>query len=188
MTCIVGVDLSLTSTGLARILTRDALGAEVTVRRVLSKPPPADKVTLATRSTRLRRIAADVFTACAGADLVVVEGPTYASDSGAAHDRAGLWWLVLARLTAQGFNVVEVSPTTVKTYALGRGGGPETGKDAMIAAVVRRYPTVPVSGNDEADALVLAAMGARFTGHPIEDTLPQTHLRAMTAVKWTPTR
>lgn len=180
MTVIIGLDLSLTSTGLARIND-----GEVTLRRVQSKPPPAARVTLASRSLRLRKIAGEVFDYCTGADLVVVEGPSYASDSGAAHDRAGLWWLILARLTGQGYNVVEVPPTLVKQYATGKGNAP---KDAVLAAVVRRYPHVNVDQNDVADALVLAAMGARFTRQPIDGDLPQTHTRALARVKWTPTR
>lgn len=199
MTVIVGVDLSLTSTGIARIEAVQAVlpaypaedpprtvpGHRVNIARVQSKPPPTSRVTLASRSLRLRKIAGEVFGYCTGADLVVIEGPSYASDSGAAHDRAGLWWMVVGRLTGQGYNVVEVPPTVLKTYATGKGNAP---KDAVLAAVVRRYPQVDVDQNDVADALVLAAMGARFIGQPIEPDLPQTHTRALARVKWTPNR
>lgn len=185
MTVVVGLDSSLTSYGLARLDLPGLIpDPSVRVSRLTSKPPPADEVTLDTRSHRLRRLAGGAFNACAGADLVMIEGPSYASDSGAAHDRAGLWWMVVGRLTGQGYTVVEVPPSTVKVYATGNGGAP---KDQVLAAVIRRYPAVEVSGNDEADALVLAAMGARHLGQPIEPDLPQTHLRAMKAVKW-PTR
>lgn len=180
---IVGLDLSLTSSGIARAETDPRIDAPPIIRvaRVTSKPPPAARVTLASRSLRLRKIAGDVFGYCVGADLVVIEGPSYASDSGAAHDRAGVWWMVVGRLTGQGYNVVEVPPTCVKTYGTGRGNA---GKDEVLAATIRRYPAVEVSGNDEADALLLAAMGARFIGQPIEEALPQTHTRAMARVKW----
>lgn len=212
---IVGLDLSLTSTGVATISTNPVCprcGAEVTdsggrhrsrciravcryegpgdtapkvsVARIVSKP--SKDPTLADRSVRLRKLAQQATQACVGADLAVVEGPTYASTTGAAHDRAGFWWLVVGRLTGAGLNVVEVPPASVKTYATGKGNA---GKDQVLAAVVLRYRHhVEVTGNDEADGLVLAAMGARFARVPIEDTLPQTHLRAMTGVRWTPTR
>lgn len=39
------------------------------------------------------------------------------------------------------------------------------------------------TGNDEADALVLAAMAHRHLGHPI-DELPKTHLAAMDKIRW----
>ncbi|GMA22268.1 hypothetical protein GCM10025864_44320 [Luteimicrobium album] len=53
----------------------------------------------------------------------------------------------------------------------------------MLAAVIRRHPTVDITGNDEADALILAAMGARHLGHPIDD-VPATHLAAMNGGQW----
>jgi crossover junction endodeoxyribonuclease RuvC len=181
---IVGLDLSLTSTGYCRLeLQPGVVGPEavtITTRRIESKP--SKDPTLARRSTRLRKIAGQVTSLCAQGDLVCVEGPTYASTTGAAHDRAGLWWLIVGRLTGAGLNVVEIPPANVKTYATGKGNA---GKDAVLAAVVMRYQNlVTVTGNDVADALILAAMGARWIGQPIEDTIPATHLRATRTVRW----
>lgn len=185
MPVITGLDLSLTSAGVARITRGDALGHEVQVRSVKSKPPA--KVTLATRSARLRRLAAEIVNHCRGSDLIVVESPTYSGKStGSAWDRAGLWWLVVGRLTGAGLQVVEVELHALKTYATGVGNAD---KDRVVIDVTRRYPDVDVTSNDEADALTLAAMGARFSGFPIEPgALPKTHLRAMDKVSWLPTR
>lgn len=181
MTRIVALDLSLTSTGMAHGDTRSGVPPQVS--RVVSKPPR--HVTLDTRSRRLRTLAGGITERCAGADLVLVESPTYSGKTtGSAHDRAGLWWLVVGRLTGAGLNVVEVELHAIKMYATGRGNAD---KDAVLAAVIRRYPHVEVTGNDEADALTLYAMGARFTGAPMERDLPKTHLRGMDRVAWTPT-
>jgi crossover junction endodeoxyribonuclease RuvC len=101
--------------------------------------------------------------------------------------RAGFWWLVAWRLWVRGYTVVEVPPATRTRYATGRGNA---SKDDVLSAVIRRYPHVDVNGNDEADSLVLAAMGMRHLGRPIEPllgracALPQTHLAAMDAVTW----
>lgn len=174
---VVGLDLSLTGTGLA-----DAAGMVVEVARFGS---PADDRTVAGRSRRLRHLAGrihDRILLAGRPDLVVVESPAYSSSTGKAHDRSGLWWLVVARLTGSGVVVVEVTTQHLKMYATGRGTGVD--KDDVLAAVVRRYPGVNVGKNDEADALVLAAMGRRYLGDPIEGLLPQTHLRAMTRVAW----
>lgn len=205
MTRIVGLDLSLTATGLARVETgaganvvglhgKPIIPATVEVRRIGSKAPAHKKgdppPSIGSRSLRLRRLAGQITEQCAGADLVVVEGPSYASEGAGTWDRAGLWWLVVARLTGAGLNVVEVPPSNVKMYALGKGGGAGTGKDEVLAAVIRRYlPVVEVPGNNEADALVLAAMGARFIGAPIEPggTIPAANAKALTAVRWTTT-
>ena len=59
--------------------------------------------------------------------------------------------------------VVEVSPTA-RAHATGKG---TARKDAVIAAVESRYE-VGVANDNEADAIVLAAIGARLVGFPIE--------------------
>lgn len=186
---IVGLDLSLTNTGISRALVNPDAPPSIVVLNVKSKPPPVPaghkQPLLSARSRRLRHIAGDIIDTCRGASLIVVEAPAYSKNQGAAHDRAGLWWLVVARLTGAGLHVVEVEPTVVKVYATGKGN---VGKDEVLAAVVRRYVDVPVADNNQADALVLAAMGARFAKLPIEPggTLPQTHTRAMLSPKWAP--
>lgn len=168
---VVGLDLSMTSTGVCRI--GHDLGA--TVAREKSKGSRDDS--LATRRARLRELADRVVAHAVGADLVAVEGPSFASSGAGTHDRSGLWWLVVDGLHAHGLPVLEVPPSSRMTYATGKGNA---GKDEVLAAVIRRYWGVTVTGNDEADALAIAAMGARLMGRPIEASLPQTHLRALT--------
>lgn len=180
---IVGLDLSLTSTGIATIETGD--GREHwTVERITSKARA--EATLEERHTRLHNLRLEIALKAAMADLIVVEGPSYGSKTGHQHDRSGLWWLVIDWLKRPedfdgwGKPVAEVPPSTRMRYATGKG---QAAKDAVLAAVVRRYPQIDVTGNDEADALILACMGARHLGHPIDD-LPKTHLAAMDAVRW----
>jgi crossover junction endodeoxyribonuclease RuvC len=178
---IVGLDLSLASTGVA---VADELGV-LQVGQVRTKPTGDG---LIARRVRLRRIRTELRPWLVAADLVVIEGLAYASRSPHATERAGLWWLVVDQLLAEHVPVAVVSPTARAKYATGKGNA---GKDQVLAAVVRRYPDVDVTGNDQADALVLAAMGARSLGCPIEaggiTGLPKTHLDAMTKVAWTDT-
>lgn len=174
---VIGLDLSMASTGVARIAD-----GTVQLTRVQSKPTDSS---INARSTRLRTIAMQVTALCAGADLVIVEGPSFGSTGAGTWDRAGLWWLIVARLTGTGLRVADVPPSNVKMYALGKGGGKDAGKDNVLAAVIHRYQDlVQVTGNDVADALILAAMGARHLGHPIENDIPATHLRALSGVRW----
>ena len=183
---VVGLDLSLTSTGIAIIDT----GASATVTRITSKPPATPRgpngkplpPTLQQRTDRLTGLRDRIFTMLKYADLIVIETPAYSSKTGSTHDRSGLWWLVVEKLDYQGrYDVAEVSTTGRTKYATGKGNA---SKDSVLAAVVRRYTDVPVEGNDEADALILAAMGARHLGHPIDDPLPKTHVAALDAVHW----
>lgn len=184
---IVGLDLSLTSSGVVRLRldvpTTVGFAPPHTLHRVQSKAVHGKDT--AAKSRRLRTIAGEVTQLCAGAGLVLVEGPSYGSEGRGTWDRAGLWWLVVARLTGAGLNVVEVPPTNLKQYVLGKGGGKDTGKDQMLAAVIRRYTWAEVDGNDVADALGLAAMGARFTGCPVDD-LPAKNLSALRGIAWAP--
>lgn len=179
MTRILGLDLSLTATGLALLDTDDRLVADTWTHVT---HPGGD--TIRTRLARLDDIVDHVKTIDRVA-LVVVEGPSLGqrAQSGT-FERAGLWWLTVAALAERDVRVVEVPPSTLKRYATGKGNA---SKDAVLLAVARRYPHVDVQSNDEADALILAAMGARHLGHPIDD-LPKAHLAAMDAVRWTATK
>lgn len=170
----VGLDLSLTSTGVATIRN----GAAV-VRRITSKP--TKDATTEDTSARLDTLVAAIVSAIPSSDatLVAVEGPSFGSTGGAQHERGGLWWLVRRALRAEGLDVVVVPPTVVKKYATGAGNAQ---KDRVLAAVVRRYPDVDVTGNDEADALVLAAIRARNAGFPFESSLPQVQADAAKSV------
>lgn len=209
---VTGLDLSLTGSGVARINTEPICpndGAAITTSGGRHAPRcikavcryegpgitdprigvaehgtgPTDS-NLAARGARLRAVATPVIRAARGSDLVVLEDLYMGKGTGAQLDRAGLFWLVVNTLTVEGIPVTVVSPSGLKMYALGKGSGAGTDKDYVLAAVVRRYPQVPVQSNNTADALVLAAMGARRLGCIVDPDLPETHLRALRAVKW----
>ena len=165
---VLGVDLSLTSTGLAD-------GA----RSWLLKTTGHRGDSLASRATRLAGIRDGVLAAAAGAALVVVEGPSLgqARQSGV-HDRSGAWWHVVGALLAAGIPVAEVPPASLKRYAVGKGNA---SKDQVLVAAVRRLPGFD-GGNDQADASWLAAMALDvLTG---VSHVPESHRAALTAVRW----
>lgn len=161
-----GLDLSLTSTGVA---------GPHGVNRII----PGAKTRGCARLTFIRE---HVMKWVDGAALVVIEGPAYAMAKGAGHhEAAGLWWLIALTLTEAGTPYAVASPQAVKKYATGKGNA---SKDQVLAAVIRRYPDAPITGNDEADAFVLAAMGLRWLGHPIEASLPAAHLAPLYKIEW----
>jgi crossover junction endodeoxyribonuclease RuvC len=173
---VVGVDLSLTSTGLA-----DSHGATDRYRTKPTKSPG-----LLDDLGRIERIthAVSMFSVFGpdgwSAALVVIEGPAFSRGGmGGQHVRAGLWWAIAARLSSHDVLRLLIVPPNVRAmYATGRGNA---GKDEVLAAAIKRYPNWDITGNDVADAVILAAIGARLLGHPVDD-LPKTHLRALAKV------
>lgn len=177
-TRVIGLDLSLTCTGLVI-----ADGKRVGVRLIRSKPLGT---ALIDRKRRLQGIADGIWQSWERVpDLVVVEAPIMAaasrSSSGSAHDRSGLWWRIVDTLIAGCIPVLEVPPACRAKYATGKGNA---SKGAVIDAVARRYPDVPTGGDDNlADALILAAIGRRLLADPLEDSLPAANLAALIKIR-----
>lgn len=163
---VLGIDLSLTCTGLAGPVWTDTI-----------KPPAKMRGTV--RMMHIRSTLLDRY--LNGLDLVAIEGPSYGSQAGQSghHERAGLWWLVRCVLDARGHDVAVIPPASVKKYATGRGNA---SKVDMVREVTKRFPWF-VGGEDEADALVLAAMAADHLGQPMAD-MPAAHRKALDAVQW----
>lgn len=173
---IGGLDLSLTCPGAARITVSDG-GIDYTTAR--SKAT----LKLGTGHERLEyqiRFAEEQTT---GVDVVMIEEPTYGSALGQAHSRAGYWHAVTHGLWRRGIPYGVVNPSHVKIYGTGDGNAD---KDVQLSEVIRRYPGFS-GGNDEADALVLAAMLADHLGYPLV-SLPQTYRRALAGSKKKPVK
>ena len=179
---VVGLDLSLTSTGMARF----AGGQLVEVANARSKGKRADSVY--DRFLRLNRLENEVLTFAVDdlPDLVVVESPSFGSKGGSAHDRSGLWWQIVSGVLREGVALATVAPTTRAKYATGSG---RADKDVVMAHVIERYVkdgTPRIVNDDQADAVALAAMGCRWLGEPVEPEgfLPEENLKAMEGAHW----
>ena len=109
MTSVIGIDISLASTGLARITYASGQWVTETSSRP-SKGKRADS--LAQRHERIRGIAADIHAWSSGGVLAVVEGPSFGSKGGSPVDRYGLWWRVVGRLIDAEIPVVSCPPPT----------------------------------------------------------------------------
>lgn len=173
---VIGLDLSLTSTGLA---------CTCGIHRIKSHPSVE-----ITRFSRLRVIMLGVLHHVHGtpevcgrgerADLVVVEDLALTRSTGQHLTRAGLWHLVMNEIDNESIPYAIVSPTSLKKYVTGRGNA---SKDEVLAAAIRRWPDAAINGNDEADAYALRAMGLDHLGHPVAD-VPKTHREALAKVAW----
>ena len=211
---IIGIDPSLTATGIATI---DTTTGHIHTHTISTTPTPKDiknrihrfeKITTAIhdiirdgdppdhirihtetihstktgntithRLTRFGTVADTLLdTMPTNLDLAIIEGPAYAAHGAGTWDRAGLWWHI-ANHAALGINIIEIPPATRCRYATGKGNA---AKDVVMISAVRRYPAADITNNNEADAVILAAIGARLAGHPIDDPLPMANQTALT--------
>jgi Holliday junction resolvasome RuvABC endonuclease subunit len=168
---IIGLDLSLSATGIAEI----QFGETRTWHLKVAGSGHERMATLLDR----------IWLAVASADVVAVEGPSYGSGTNGRqsghHERAGLWWLVThTLLRRQAIPFAVITPASCKKFASGKGN---CGKADMLIAAIRRLPDVDVKDDNEADALWLAAMAADRYGCPLV-TMPQAHRAALDVVDW----
>lgn len=174
---VVGIDISLTGTGVA---IHEAGGLSY-VREHGRDGKRGEPFTM--RGDRIDELVSDVLADCQGADLAVLEAHDFGVKvSASSHDRSGVFWIVVRELRRLGTEVAQATPQTLKQYATGSGNA---SKDSVLVATVRRYPTIHVMTNNQADALTACSMGVRHLGlAPIETAWNHTMEHAMTKVEW----
>jgi len=170
---VVGIDPSLTSTGMAIV---DVHTGTSYTAAVTSSGKKTDTLTM--QSERIRDLTDRIcdYVRAANPALVVIESATFSTRSDtSAHRRAGLWWAVVNELIADSVPVVMLSPGEVKKFATGKGNA---GKDAMVARAATTWgeDTLGTNINDIADALFLATAGSFGLGYPV--VLSETSYRA----------
>ncbi|WP_280448428.1 hypothetical protein [Nocardia brasiliensis] len=170
---VVGLDLSLTSTGIA------VHGPDIPPWCGTIESTGKDSDGWGTRYRRLGDLMGRILPPIPDGALVVMEAPAYSRSTGKAHDRSGLWWMLYDILAGTTRTVVPVLPNVRAKYATGKGNA---SKDQVLAAAVRRYASIDITGNDTADAVVLMAIGCRLLGRPIDDPMPALNLAALTTL------
>lgn len=168
---VVGIDLSLNSTGVA-VVGPDGMFEQVGT--ILGTAPHgSDLVKLYARLDALFDGIEALIGGFRTSDLVVIE-KALSHHSGAFGEMLANWHNVVGTLVRRGITVVAINPGTRAVY--GSGGG-KSDKSQVVLQVERRFPTARVANNDEADAVILAAIGRHLAGCSIEPTpLPATHL------------
>jgi Holliday junction resolvasome RuvABC endonuclease subunit len=173
---IVGVDPSLTGTGVAVIRDGRFTGATVIKDSRWKKRAPQ---TERERQERLDVILCRVSEWAVGADLVVLEGLSFDS-----HDTmrqlAGLSWLLRRQCWKADRPFVLVPPSTLKLWAVDHG---KADKGVMLAAARETFPGVEIEDDNAADAVWLAALGADHLGYPLVD-MPERRAQALAKVAW----
>lgn len=177
MTIVIGIDPSLTRTGIA---------TPAGLRSIKSEG--REDATLEDRALRLHNLNLDILIAVfdgkpLGDDvLVVIEAPSLGQGrQRGTMDRVGLWWMIVDSLIMEpGVAVAQVTPSQRMKYATGDG---RADKDEVLAAVIKRFPDHDVRSNDEADALVFRAIGMDYLGAPLA-VMPARNREVLTAIKW----
>lgn len=171
---VLGIDPSLRCTGIA-LVTR---GGDVVASRFPTKPAG----TLAEQQEQVRYIVGSVLRAVPMTlDLTVIEEPYVPQHAaGEVVVRSWVYGLLVDQLMQRG-PVAKVSAKTRAKYAAHNGNAD---KKAVEAAIREAFPNIPIRDNNEADAIALAAMGARYLGVPADGTPSKKQLEAMTAVVW----
>lgn len=150
---IVGIDLSLASTGMAFLFA----DGHIRLLTVSSPPGPIEPRLL----DILRQINAHVRTV--RPELVVIEDISQGSfgQSGGFLERVALFFMLRIHLHSVGIPFEKCSAIALKKFVVGSGGSKKNPvkKEHMIKAVLQRWG-IDTASNDEADAAGLAYVGA----------------------------
>ena len=164
---VLGIDLSLTSTGVA-LIRRD--GSVATESITSSKGTDS----LTSRSNRLAHVTEAIAswlsewrptqTRTENVELALIES-LFSSRSGAGLvERGWLWGKVVDKAISREVPIGEVSNSVVKKWATG-GGRAE--KLTMGVHMGRLFPDVLFGSDDEVDALAIAHIAACRLGYPV---------------------
>lgn len=163
MTKIVAFDLSLTCTGWC-----DGAGVGTLV-----PPKGYDR-----GPARLDWIRAQVIEKADAAQLVVIEGYSFASEASHAHSLGELGGVVKWNLFGRQIPTVIIPPANLKQFATGKGNAK---KQEMFAAAIRQLGYVG-SSFDEADARWLWTMAQAH--YAFDANLTEVQRKAMSKVEW----
>jgi crossover junction endodeoxyribonuclease RuvC len=185
MSLIIGIDLSLTATGLAAI----SIDKITTVKTHVVPSSGSTDDSIQERFDRQTELCSAIMdwvldnrsvdTDVDRPDLVVIEALFNSKTSaGGLLDRSGLWWRVVGSLLCWGIPVVSPTQSQGKKFFTGNGSA-DKGAMAMYAA--RLYPqwnpATMKHANDEADAIAMASIGVGLWESDTSWPYPNTDYR-----------
>lgn len=177
MSTVIGIDPSLTGLAICVYLSDERFY----VNRFTSTPPEGPG--LASRFARydafVKELMRFVETVPPPVKAILIEGYSFAS-TGRVIVLAEFGGVFRRELLGCPIRpIVEVPPSTLKLFALGKGGGKGADKLAVCLALQKRYG-VSFSTNDEYDAYALARLGACCYG--MEEPATDFQRRAVNSV------
>ncbi|GIF08704.1 crossover junction endodeoxyribonuclease RuvC [Actinoplanes siamensis] len=175
---VIGLDLSLTGTGIAATHT-----GQGEPRLWCSTRTPARRPTLTKIDHHRLHEAVSLVMGAARCrpDVVAIEEPILVDKGNTTLRLTELHGAVKHWLWARSIPYIDVHLTKVKTFATGNGGAK---KDAVLASMIATYGRlVHIGTDDEADALSLLAMTLDAYGQPLAE-VPDSHRRALNGIRW----
>lgn len=160
----VGLDLSLTSTGLS-------VGAASVA--IQSKKKGCERL-VEIRNRVVQEVLSHPL------PIVLVEGYSFSSRNSHAHALGELGGVVRVALHENGVPYVDVPPNCLKKFATGKGNASK----AQVVSAISARTGVVFDTDDEADAWVLAEIGrVHYLQAGVVDW-PKSHLQALEKVAW----
>ncbi len=165
---VVGVDLSLTSTGIA---------TPSNVRVITPKNKGVPRL-VQIRNELLEAIAEEAT----GNPLIVIEGYSFAQRNSNAHSLGELGGVVKTALYEAGMDWAIVPPTVRAKFATGRGNA---SKAEVVSAVSARtgITWTGKGADDKCDAWILREMGLQYLGQGKREW-PKAQMAALDSVEW----
>lgn len=186
MTTVIGIDASLTSLGVARLVheyPENSSEIEWTGDTWHQTSKGTDKDSVATTCRRISYLIAGTVESSKPCDLVVMEAliPTPARAAGKAAERAALWWGIARSFVRDGIPVIKVPPKTGKLWCTGDGAAD---KAVVASRLTRMWDWAgEIAKEDEFDALVMASIGAQLLGLPVPFDLPKYRVDAIAGLR-----
>lgn len=143
----VGIDPS-TKTGIAILYNKNSADYSPHLEGLVDEITTNKKKDI----ERFEDIAYQVLMMLSPDDVICIEGFSYGSRGQGVSTQYGLGWIIRYMLHNEGFEVIEVPPTSVKKFATGKGN---VKKDAMVIPIYKRWDFEHDSDNVR-DAYVLA--------------------------------
>jgi hypothetical protein len=174
---VLGLDLSLTATGVAGIGWAETLRYGGTLRTCERKDP---RIVTEFNHKRRRYYYVELRERyLRGVQLAVIEGLGLGQHNTGTAELAGQNYQIRDLLWSHGIPYAIVSPTALKLYATGKGNADK----AAVTAAVRAYWPAFDGDDNAADAAVLAAMGAHHLGWPLWP-VPEKQAAVLANVTW----
>jgi Holliday junction resolvasome RuvABC endonuclease subunit len=168
MSFLIGLDLSLTSTGVSingetSVISTKARGAE-----------------------RLHIVSSVILDLCFSENVVcaIIEGYSFASRNSQAHSIGEMGGAVRMKLWEKGIPYVEVPPTCRAKFATGKGNA---GKSEVVSSISAKTGIIfsGAGGDDECDAWLLEQMGLKHLNKS-QYEWSEASISSLSKVDWSP--